>query len=108
MIDNKNVLYATFESLHENLDNTLELNRNVAKINANIEKLLNAKTMDRDDLESEYISLIASHREMAYIQGLQDGAKLLHTLLSGNAVLRVMDTLGCKAISIFDAKSVNL
>lgn len=62
MIDNKNVLHATFESLHENLDDALELSKEVAKINANIEKLLNAKTIDRDDLESEYTSLITSHK----------------------------------------------
>lgn len=106
MLDDKRVLDATFDKLHDEIDDALDLNKDAARINANIEKLLSSKTLNRDELESEYIALIVANRETAYIQGFQDGAKLLHTLLSGNAVSRAMETYGNLAINKFEISMV--
>ena len=81
-----------------------ESNPAIAKTEKEIGKLLESGEIDKVALEEEYRYLIHIYESLAYIQGLQDGVKMLHLLLSGEAVNHMQRLGGDKADSPEDVK----
>lgn len=108
----KNVIFSMFENLHCDLDDNLKLNKDIIESDTKIDIMINTNKFTKQELADEYETLITSTKEMAYIHGLQDGVNLLHTLLSGNTLIKVTEMLGYKAsdqeeIEIFKAKIIS-
>ena len=99
---NKNVICSLFYNLHEDLDSSFKLNKDIVESDTKIDIMINNDKFTKQDLADE----------MAYLEGIQDGVNLLHTLLSGNTLIKVTEMLGYKAsdkeeIEIFKAKIIS-
>lgn len=109
---NKNVICSLFYNLHEDLDSSFKLNKDIVESDTKIDIMINNDKFTKQDLADEYETLLTSTKEMAYLEGIQDGVNLLHTLLSGNTLIKVTEMLGYKAsdkeeIEIFKAKIIS-
>ena len=115
MIENRDVLESILFNFNEDFAKDIELSKSIKESDLKIEKLINDVRKELNNEESETLeflydeitSVVTSTQEMAYIRGVQEGVKLLHLLLSGNAVNRVMEIMGDKTtkgeITLFKA-----
>ena len=98
LIDNKafwhSITGITWEDLCKEARNNAEIIESEGIIEKLFEQLRLVDKANAGELEDEYNSLIATYGHLSYIQGLQDGTKTLHLMLSGGAVGHMMKVEG--------------
>ena len=97
LIDKKEFWEKVKEISEEEVSEYSKTNLSIAKSEKAIEKLLKADKLDVDELLYEIGYLSRERCSVSYVQGLQDGTKILHTLLSGEAVNHMQRVEGIKA-----------
>lgn len=106
MVDNREFWTAITGSMMIEHEKISKLNIALAKAEATIEKMLQDRKINADHLHEEYNYIISEHVTMAYTQGLQEGAKLIHTLLSGQATDTMLMAYGSKANSLAEISGI--
>lgn len=103
MLLDKKVFWEALRTMaSDELHEQIQTNASITKTEKAIEELMKANNLHERELDDEYRYLIQEYSSLAYIQGLQAGAKMFHLLLSGEAVNHMQRVEGTKVDDTFD------
>lgn len=85
MIDNKHFWNALTNSSSKEIDKIARNNIFIKEAEKRINMLIKAEQIDVTQLLEECAGVIVEYSSISYVQGVQDGTRLSHLLLTGNA-----------------------
>ena len=105
MLSNEDIRETVLSKFSEEIGILMERNTRIITANAHINAMIKYDFVDFDTLKDYYASQISESNEIAYIIGLQSGAKLFFELTFGNGALEYMRS---KNVYTTDKKNIEL